>query len=61
LNIKLKYEYTHNETEILEKITDFSIADDDFEPRCLRGKFWELVKFDIDQKVSEYLKLKAKT
>jgi hypothetical protein len=57
----LRYEYTHNETEILKKFTDFSIADDGFEPICLRGKYWPLIKWDINQKVSEYLKLKAKT
>lgn len=58
---KLRHEFTHNETEILGKFTDFAIADDDFEPRCLKGKFWELIKYDIDQKISEYIKLKSKT
>lgn len=57
---KLRHEYAHNETEILKKLTDFSMADDDFEPVCLKGKYWELVKYDIYQEVSEYLKLKAK-
>lgn len=57
---KLRYEYAHNEAEILKKFTDFSIADDDLEPRCLKGKYWELIKLDINLKVSEYLKLKAK-
>jgi hypothetical protein len=50
----LRYEHSHNEAEILKKFTDFSIADDDLEPRCLRGKYWELIKLDINQKVSEY-------
>lgn len=58
---KLRHEYAHNETEILKKLTDFSMADDDFEPICLKGKYWELVKYDIDYRVSEYLKLRAKT
>ncbi len=58
---ELRYEHSHNEAEILKKFTDFSIADDDFEPRCLRGKYWELIKLDIYQKVSEYLSLKAKS
>jgi hypothetical protein len=57
----LRYKHSHNEAEILKKFTDFSIADDDFEPRCLRGKYWELVKLDINQKVSEYLNIKAKS
>jgi hypothetical protein len=58
---KQRYEFTHIETEILEKFTDFSTANDDFEPLCLRDKFWELVKLDIDMKISEYKKSKANT
>jgi hypothetical protein len=53
---KQRYEYTHNETEILANFTDFSNADDDFEPNCLRGKYWELIKFDIIKKIENLRK-----
>ena len=55
---KQRYEFAHSEPEILEKFTDFSFADDDFEPLCLRRKFWELVKLDIDTKIREFKKSK---
>lgn len=42
-----RYPYTHNEEEIRNNFTDFSKADEDFEPVCLRGKTWELVKLDM--------------
>jgi hypothetical protein len=48
---KLRYEYSHNEQEILANFIDFTEADDDFEPNCLRGKYWELIKMDIVLKV----------
>ena len=40
------------EQEILNKIEDFSWADHDFPPRCLRGKYWELVKLDVEEEVN---------
>ena len=42
-----RYPYDHNEALILNKFTDFAGADEDFEPICLRGKHWEIVKLDI--------------
>jgi predicted nucleotidyltransferase component of viral defense system len=50
---KQRYGYTHNEAEILTNFTDFTDADDDFEPKCLRGKHWELIKMDIVQKIRD--------
>lgn len=37
--------------EILQKLTDFTRADDDFTPRCLKGKYWELIKLDFEEEV----------
>ena len=51
-----RYEYGHDENLILQNFTDFTIADDDFTPICLRGKHWEFIKEDIEDAVSEYLK-----
>lgn len=44
---KLRYPITHDESHILKNLTDFTFADDDFDPICLRGKYWELIKLDI--------------
>jgi predicted nucleotidyltransferase component of viral defense system len=42
-----RYPYTHERELLKEKITDFNQADEDFEPMCLRGRHWELIKVDM--------------
>ena len=42
-----RYPYVHDRKLLIEKFTDFTLADDDFEPICLRGKHWELIKLDM--------------
>ena len=42
-----RYPHTHDRELLINNFTDFSEADDDFEPDCLRGKHWELIKLDI--------------
>ena len=42
-----RYPYTHDKQLLIQKFTDFTLADDDFEPICLRGKHWELIKLDM--------------
>jgi hypothetical protein len=42
-----RYPYTHDRALLKQKFTDFSQADDDFEPLCLRGRHWELIKLDV--------------
>lgn len=42
-----RYPYTHKRDLLIEKFTDFTQADDDFEPMCLRGRHWELIKLDM--------------
>lgn len=39
--------YGYSEKELLEGLKNFSIADEDFEPICLRGKHWEMIKYDF--------------
>ena len=46
---KERYPFNHNESMIRKKLTDFDQADDDFNPKCLRGKHWELIKLDFSQ------------
>lgn len=45
--------YGLSKVELLPKITDFSLAEDDFTPICFRGKVWELIKLDIQRSVKE--------
>jgi hypothetical protein len=42
-----RYPYSHDEQLIRSKFTDFMLADDDFEPNCLKGKHWEIIKLEI--------------
>lgn len=38
---------------ILKNFTDFTQADDDFNPICLRGKYWEFIREDIEDAVKD--------
>lgn len=51
-----RYEYAHDKELIFKNLTDFSQADDDFEPICLRGKYWEFIKEDIIEAVNRELR-----
>lgn len=42
-----RYFYNHNTAQIRANLKDFTMADDDFEPICLRGKHWEIIKLEI--------------
>ncbi len=42
-----RYSYSHDEKLIRSNFTNFKMADDDFDPICLRGKYWELIKYDF--------------
>ena len=44
---KKRYAYSHDRDLIIRNLTDFRFADDDFEPKCLKGKHWELIKLDL--------------
>lgn len=51
-----RYPYGHTQEEIISKLTDFEMADADFDPVCLKGKYWELVKLDLEESVREHLR-----
>ncbi|APU69812.1 hypothetical protein C723_1701 [Christiangramia flava JLT2011] len=51
---KNRYPYTHERNTIIENFTNFSQADDDFDPICLHGKYWEFIKDDIEQLVNSW-------
>ena len=46
-----RYPYTHDKGLIIKNFTDFELADDEFDPVCLRGKYWEFIKEDIVEAV----------
>lgn len=48
---KERYEFSHDSNLILQNLTNFKQADDDFCPICLRGKYWEFIKEDIEDAV----------
>lgn len=49
-----RYPYWHDKELILNNLTSFELADDDFDPICLRGKYWEFIKEDIVDAVKAY-------
>lgn len=42
-----RYPYSYGLVELKKKLTDFSLADADFDPVCLKGSHWELIKLDM--------------
>jgi hypothetical protein len=44
---KTRYPFSHKPQLLLDKFTNFSQADNDFDPNCLRGKHWEIIKLDL--------------
>lgn len=48
-----RYPYTYTKEELKVKLTDFQYADSDFDPICLKGKYWELIKEDIEEAVNQ--------
>jgi len=44
---KERYPFGHNQTEIIKNFSNFEKADNDFDPICLKGKYWELLKLDL--------------
>lgn len=48
---KQRFEWTHDEMLIRKNFTDFKIADNDFDPICLKEKEWVFIKEDIEEAV----------
>ncbi|AFD07869.1 nucleotidyl transferase AbiEii/AbiGii toxin family protein [Solitalea canadensis] len=44
---KIRYPYSHDRLLILNNLKDFEQAESDFNPTCLRGKYWEIIKLDF--------------
>lgn len=48
-----RYPYSATTEEIITNLTNFSEADSDFDPICLKGKYWELIKIDFEELVKK--------
>ncbi len=49
----LRYPYSHDRTLILHNFSNFQFADEDLNPICLRGKYWEFIKDDFQVMISK--------
>jgi predicted nucleotidyltransferase component of viral defense system len=47
-----RYPYSYSRSEIINKLTDFDEADSDLDPICLKNKYWELIKLDIEDAIN---------
>ena len=53
----LRYPYGHDKDLIIKNFTNFRLADGDFDPICLHGKYWDFIKDDIKESVANYKKM----
>lgn len=44
---KERYQYNHDDDVIRANFISFERSDDDFDPKCLHGKYWEVIKLEI--------------
>jgi predicted nucleotidyltransferase component of viral defense system len=42
-----RYPYSHEENLIISNLTNFTQADEEANPTCMRGKYWEVIKWDF--------------
>lgn len=48
-----RYPYGHTKTQLLSALTRFEVADNDFNPICIRQKKWELIKLDFEEQLTK--------
>jgi predicted nucleotidyltransferase component of viral defense system len=53
---KQRYPYTHDRELIIQNFTSFQQADEDFNPICFKGKYWEFIKEDFEEIINEFKK-----
>lgn len=44
-----RYLYTHDRNLIIQNFISFEQANDDFDPICCKGKYWEFIKEDFEE------------
>lgn len=48
-----RYPFSHDEKTILINLINFENADNDFDPVCLKGKYWEFIKADFEEEIGK--------
>ncbi|QIH34821.1 nucleotidyl transferase AbiEii/AbiGii toxin family protein [Sphingobacterium puteale] len=48
-----RYPFSHDEKTILMNLINFENADNDFDPVCLKGKYWEFIKADFEEVIGK--------
>lgn len=51
-----RYPYTHDRDLIIKNFTSFQQADEDFNPICFKGKYWEFIKEDFEEIINDFKK-----
>ncbi len=49
-----RYPYSFSQKDLLKQLINFENAENDPDPNCLLGKYWELIKYDLEDKVKYY-------
>ncbi|MNE39916.1 hypothetical protein D3C80_1338960 [compost metagenome] len=49
-----RYPYSHDADLIVHNFTSFDLADEDFNPICFKGKYWEFIKEDFEETILKY-------
>ncbi len=44
---KMRYPCSHNKELLIKSLQEFTTADNDFDPVCLKSKYWEVIKLDM--------------
>ncbi|MBF0649258.1 nucleotidyl transferase AbiEii/AbiGii toxin family protein [Dysgonomonas sp. GY75] len=47
-----RYPYAENEKDVINNLTQFDFAENDPDPVCLKGKYWDLIKLDFVEAVN---------
>jgi predicted nucleotidyltransferase component of viral defense system len=47
-----RYPYAENEQEVINNLTQFDFAENDPDPVCLKGKYWDLIKLDFVEAIN---------
>jgi predicted nucleotidyltransferase component of viral defense system len=49
-----RYPYSHDKDLIIQNFTSFEQADEDFNPICLKGKYWAFIKEDFEEIILQF-------
>lgn len=49
-----RYPYAHDRELIIQNFTSFEQADEDFNPICFKGKYWEFIKEDFEEIILKF-------